>query len=89
MIEINLAHWELTLQHDADGSQPMSEVTKQRLELLKGFHAGLNKAGDKEELEALRNAFWQSPTIAHFDKMALDPVYWERLRQLEAKKDRM
>jgi hypothetical protein len=86
MIEINLSHWELTLQHDADGSQPMSEATKNRLEQVKGFHAKLNHAEDKDELEVLRNDFWQSPTIGHFDKMALDPVYWERSRQLEAKK---
>jgi hypothetical protein len=83
MSEINLSHWELTFKQDADGSQPMSPAIRERLELVRGFHAGIEQTTGKEQLEALYNDFWKSPTISHFDKQALDSVYWSRLRQLK------
>jgi len=84
-MKINLAHLALTIQQDKDGV-PMPDKVKERLKEIKRLLIELSEVQSREQADAISAEVWKSKILSHFDKMALDPVYHSRCRELPTTK---
>jgi hypothetical protein len=78
MSEFNLSHIEFTPDHLT--SVEGNEAAQARLQLVRDYRRRIEAEGSLPALEALRNEFWQSLELHHFDKQELEPIYANRVR---------
>jgi hypothetical protein len=57
-----------------------NEAAQARLQLVRDYRRRIEAEGSLPALEQLRNEFWQSPELHHFDKQELEPIYANRVR---------
>lgn len=62
--------------------EAIPQTVRERLQLIEQPVQSYGEAQNLGQLEQIREGVWQSNVLQHFDKRALEPVYFEREREI-------